>query len=349
MADILHNVIWNVVGRLIHTVNRFSFSSQKNDRTVIRFNTSADTDNLGDFIIMRYCGSILKELYKDVDFVDIPTHTLPTTEQEELVKRTKYKFVCGTNLLTSKIEEHWNWILPDGLRRKFNYRNVILFGVGWKNYEDVCSEYSKMIYRSMLDPNVIHSVRDSYTERMLKKVGIKNVVNTGCPTMWRLTPEFCMTIPTKKARNVITTVTDYRQSIEHDNQMLEILSRNYAKVYLWLQGSTDESYLKKLSLPRNLELIPASLDAYENQLHAGEVDYIGTRLHAGIFALNHQVRSIVIAVDNRAVEIAKDTDLPIVHRKNMKAELESRIQCSWQTQIKIKKDNIELFKSQFKK
>lgn len=347
MADILHNGVWNVAGRLIHTVNRFSFLNQKNDRIVIRFNTSADTDNLGDFIIMHYCGNILKELYKDVDFVDIPTHTLPTTEQEELVKNTKYKFVCGTNLLTSKIEKHWNWILPDGLRRKLNYRNVILLGVGWKNYEDECSEYSKMIYRSMLNPYVIHSVRDSYTEQMLKNAGIQNVVNTGCPTMWNLTPEFCRSIPMKKALDVVTTITDYRRNIESDNLMLKILGRNYRTVYLWIQGRKDEEYLSQLEIPCNLIVIPRSLEAYEEHLNQGNLDYVGTRLHAGIFALNHKVRSLIIAVDNRAIEIAKDTRLPVILRKDISNELDTLVNMEFRTEIQIHQDNITTFKKQF--
>lgn len=348
MVNIAHRVIWEIAGRIIHMMNCISFPIQKDSGQIVRFNTSACTDNLGDYIIMYYCRDVLEELYEEREYIDVPTHVELSQDEEDKVKYTKYKFVCGTNLLTSHIEQWWNWRLPDGLRRKLNYKNVILLGVGWKNYEDDCSDYSKMIYRSLLNPNVLHSVRDSYTEKMLRQAGIKNVINTGCPTMWRLTPQFCKNIPTKKARNVITTVTDYRPNIKYDNQMLEILSKNYEKVYLWIQGSTDESYLKQLSLPRNLELIPASLDAYENQLNKREVDYIGTRLHAGIFALNHQIRSIIIAVDNRAIEIAKDTNLPIIFRKQIKEELESRIQCNWPTQIKIKQDNIDLFKSQFR-
>ena len=69
-----------------------------------------------------------------------------------------------------------------------------------------------------------------------------------------------------------------------------------------------------LDLPFNVIIIPRDLEAYERRLIQGNVDYVGTRLHAGIFALNHKVRSIIVAVDNRAIEIAKDTNLPIVRR-----------------------------------
>lgn len=342
-------MIWSLAGTFISTINYITFPLKKDTGTIVRFDPSKSTDNLGDYIIVRYCSNILNELFTDHLFVDISVHKQPTQEDEFKLRKTKYSFVCGTNLLTSHIEQWWNWRLPDGLRRKLKYRNVILLGVGWKNYEEECSDYSRMIYRCILNPSILHSVRDSYTEKKLKAAGIKNVINTGCPTMWRLTPEFCASIPHSKAKNVITTVTDYRQDAEHDNQMLDILSRNYETVYLWIQGRSDEEYIQSLRLPTNLQLIPASLDAYEGCLTKGDVDYVGTRLHAGIFALNHHIRSVIVAVDNRATEMARDTNLMVVQRKDIARELEKWIVSSWETKIKIKQDNINLFKEQFKR
>lgn len=345
----VHKVIWGLAGEIIHTLNRITFPLKKSSGTVIRFDPSKDTDNLGDCIIMYYCSNILKDLYGDCEYIDIATHKIPTKQDEMKIEQAKFKFVCGTNLLTSHIEQWWNWRLPDGLRQKLKYKNVILLGVGWKNYEGKCSDYSKMIYRSILNPTVVHSVRDSYTEKMLKQAGVENVINTGCPTMWRLTPEFCASIPKEKARNVITTITDYRQDIVHDNQMLQILSRNYENVYLWIQGTGDEKYLRLLNCPQNLKIIPSSLKKYEECLNKENVDYIGTRLHAGIFALNHRTRSIIIAVDNRAIEIAKDTNLLIVQRDSLERTLEKLIVGDWSTKIKLKQNNIDFFKSQFVK
>lgn len=349
MSGIIQRVLWAITGNCMRFSNCVTYCFQKDKGDIVRFNTALNTDNLGDYIIMRYCNKILSEIYDNREFLDISTHLTPTNTQEETVKQTKLKFVCGTNIMTSHIEKHWNWSLPDGLKRKLKYRNVILLGVGWKNYEDECSEYSKMIYKSILNPNMLHSVRDKYTEQMLKNAGICNVINTGCPTMWGLTPEFCLNIPKKKSRNVITTVTDYRRDIERDSQMLEILGRNYENVYLWIQGKYDEEYLSELIVPNNFSTIPACMDAYEQYLNMGDVDYVGTRLHAGIFALNHHVRSLIIAVDNRAIEIARDTDLPIIDRNNLSEVLESRILSEWATDIKINQHNIELFKSQFHK
>ena len=347
-CDMMHKLIWSCAGGTMRFLNGFSGSLKGNVSEIVRFNPSKNTDNLGDYIIMHYCEAVLDELFPGASFSDISVHTVPSLAEEAEVKKADASFVCGTNLLTSHIEENWNWRLPDGFKRKLPYRNVILLGVGWKNYEDECSKYSEMIYKSLLNPRVLHSVRDSYTEAALKKVGIINVINTGCPTMWRLTPEFCKKIPKEKAPDVITTVTDYRRDIENDKAMLEILSQNYRNVYLWLQGRADEEYLKELGVRENVIIIPRDLNESEKRLRYGNADYVGTRLHAGIHALNYGIRSLIVAVDNRALEIAKDTNLPIIMRGNVKNSLQEMLSAEREMQIRIKTENINRFKSQFK-
>ena len=207
--------------------------------------------------------------------------------------------------------------------------------MGWGEYQDACSDYSRMVYNMMLNPCLTHSVRDQYTLEKLQGAGIRNVINTGCPTTWALTPEFCKAIPTGKASDVVTTITDYRRDIERDNEMLRILSRSYDHVYLWLQGKCDEEYLHTLEIPHNLTTIPASLAAYEEVLARGGVDYVGTRLHAGIHALNYKIRSIILAVDNRATEMGRDVHLPVIQRNDVGSKLEAMIRSDFATEILV--------------
>lgn len=175
-------VLWNMAGQSVKLVNRLTFPLQKDDKTLIRFDTAIGTDNLGDNIIMYYCNKVLDELFPNYSVLPVGTHRVPTPEQEQNINHAKYKIVCGTNLLTSHIEHHWRWILPEGFRQKWHYRNVILLGVGWGEYQEECSDYSRMIYRAMLNPRVLHSVRDEYTLEKLHRAGFRNVINTGCPT-----------------------------------------------------------------------------------------------------------------------------------------------------------------------
>ena len=327
-------------------LNAASFVLRRDDGTITVFDTERGSDNLGDEIIMRFCRDRLTQCFPGARRIDISTHTMPSNAEIEEMKTSKFRFLCGTNLLTSTIEENWNWVLPDGFRKKFPFRNVILFGAGWHSYQKDCTDYSKLIYRELLHPTMLHSVRDSYSEQKLKAAGIRNVLNTGCPTMWALTPVFCASVPKNKAPSVITTITDYRRDPIQDNLLLDVLGRSYERVYLWLQGRSDEEYLKELSLPDNLSVIPRQLNAYEQILQSGSVDYIGTRLHAGIFALNHKVRSLIISVDNRADEIAADTHLPILPREELD-RLEALIFAKRETNIELNTKNITRFLEQF--
>lgn len=76
------------------------------------------------------------------------------------------------------------------------------------------------------------------------------------------------------------------------------------------------------------------------------MDYIGTRLHGGIHALNHGVRAIVIEVDNRAAEIARDTGLPSLHIADV-AKLSDMIRSELEVKIDMPWDAIAQWKSQF--
>ena len=80
----------------------------------------------------------------------------------------------------------------------------------------------------------------------------------------------------------------------------------------------------------------------------GNIDYVGTRLHAGIHALNHGIRSIIVEVDNRSAEIAKDTNLPVIKRDAITSGLKKMIESEWPTQITIDSAAISKFVGQFK-
>ena len=78
------------------------------------------------------------------------------------------------------------------------------------------------------------------------------------------------------------------------------------------------------------------------------IDYVGTRLHAGIHALNNKVRSIIIAIDNRAIEMGKDFKLPVLERTNIELYLREQINSSDSIVLELPWDKIEEWKGQFK-
>ena len=78
----------------------------------------------------------------------------------------------------------------------------------------------------------------------------------------------------------------------------------------------------------------------------GIVDYVGTRLHGGIRALQKNIRTIIIGVDNRALEKKKDFHLPVIDRNEIE-DLEYLIQKDYKLDIKLPNDNINKFKKSF--
>lgn len=65
------------------------------------------------------------------------------------------------------------------------------WAAGWYQYQDEPTGYTKRILKTLLDGQYLHAVRDEYTRQRLLKLGITNVLNTACPTMWGLTDDKC--------------------------------------------------------------------------------------------------------------------------------------------------------------
>lgn len=324
---------------------------------VILFNPSIATSNVGDKIIFYYSDKAIKSIFPNDAIIEFPTQMPVSNKILNRFRPIEYRFICGSNLLQSNMAFKLGrkGIITHGIRQwdislsnAKKYAPTVLLGVGWQNYNTNVNAYTKALWRKVLSQKYIHSVRDDFTVERLKSIGIDNVINTGCPTTWALTPKFCKEIPTKKAKNAITTVTDYRPDRESDQQMLRTVIESYDKVWLWLQGIDDAKYFEGFDedIKRRIILLGPQLDIYRNILLNNDVDYIGTRLHGGIYALNHKKRAIIIGVDNRAIEMNKDINLKVIKRENMHT-LASEIQSEWQTDIRIRQENISLFTDQF--
>jgi len=310
------------------------------------FDTSVASENIGDFIIMDSVKRELYELFNDGMFFHSLTHDKISTASYRLNKISDYSFIGGTNLLSSNMNSYNQWKI--NLFDSMFLRNIVLMGVGWWQYQGRPNLYTKYLLKKVLHKDIIHSVRDSQAENMLKEIGIKNVINTGCMTMWRLTKKHCSNIPKTKAKNVVFTLTDYNKNIQKDQELIDILNSNYENIYFWPQGSGDLDYLKSFSNIENVKILGGNLFSYDALLESENLslDYVGTRLHAGIRALQKSRRTIIIGIDNRAEEISKDFNLKVLSRKDI-YKLEKVLQNDFITDITINEENINIWKKQF--
>lgn len=301
------------------------------------------TSNLGDLIIYESVYDNLREVYPNGLFTNYPVQLYNSFDAMSFMRERDLLFIAGTNLLSSNLETTHQWKIHRG-HKKFLKNKVVLFGCGWRQYQEEINSYTKDIYQAVLNKEVLHSVRDQYTVDKLKNIGIDNVVNTSCPTLWSITPEKCKLIPKVKGEEVLTTLTFYNKNAKLDHRMLEILSKNYKKVYLWIQGMDDVYYYNEINSGfNNIELLPPTLEVYDKFLLNTNIDYVGTRLHAGIRALQNNVRTLILAVDNRALEIGKDVNLNVIKRENVEESLKF-IMNEYITDVKLPLENIERWK-----
>lgn len=314
-------------------------------RTLALLDTAAASTNLGDHIIMEAVRDEIRPLFSDAMIFAITSHDWMGSHQRGLVRDSDWAVSGGTSLLSSRMWYRASWkVSPvDALAGL----DVVLMGAGWHQYQRYTDPYSKWLLRSVLSRKRLHSVRDGYTLSMLNSIGIRNAVNTACPTLWKLTPDHCSKIPRQKARAVVTTVNSYRglQAPAHDRRILEILANRYREVYLWIQTHTDFAYARSLS--DRLRFIDPSIAALDAMLNSDlDIDYVGIRLHAGIRALQRGRRAIIVAIDNRANEMSRDFGLPTAGRAEFD-KLERMIVDPLTIDLHLPVVEIERWKSQF--
>lgn len=314
---------------------------------IVLFDTSILSENMGDKIIMDYCMQYIDHMFPESLQIHVPTHEKIGKQTYKFTDKADYLILCGTNILRANMKKSSQWnVTPDNARR---IHNICLMGAGWWQYQTMATDhYSKKMLNRLLSHELMHSVRDEYTKQRLNQIGFTNVVNTACPTMWRLTPEHCNCIPWTKSDSVIFTLTDYLRDREKDLFLINTLLESYKKCYMWVQAYDDYEYACSLVDGNLIKFIPPSLKLYDEFLQNNDVDYVGTRLHAGIRALNWKKRTIIIGVDNRANEISKDTGLKVVNRPDMEKVLTQTIEEKFETKIDLPLKNIKLWLNQFK-
>jgi len=293
--------------------------------------------NRGDDIISRASLRELKALHED-DIVRLPTHEYLTLKDFLLIRKADRVYVGGSNLLWFRFFPSASWKLGLLLFCK----DITLLGVGWGSYEIATNGWGRLVTRLILSKNYLHSTRDEYTKEKLKELGVENVVSTGCHTTWRTLnlSKQLSSLP----REILVTLTDYRQNRESDSSFLNYAFAKFDKVHFWVQGSNDLDYIKSLGFePEVLDIELEDLISFINEKKK-ILTYIGTRLHAGMLCYELGIPSAIIGVDNRAIELAKDLSINVIPRNYF--ELNSELDSIYLHQnLTIKHNEIDLWRS----
>ena len=319
---------------------------------ILLLDPSIGTNNVGDEIIMECAQKELEFLTQGRFVYRLPTHVSSfhwyQIWKNSLAVRnyaeSEYKFVCGSNLLMKDMLTHYpQWNL--NLWNCKPFQGSILLGVG-ASAGDKTNLYTRKLYDKFLSKNYFHSVRDERSKEFMEQLGFK-AINTGCVTMWKLTPDFCKSIPISKASRVVFTLTAASQPLESDQHLIDILQRNYKKVYFWVQGDKDMEYFGKFRNTGGIIIVPPTKEAYHQILCEEDIEYVGTRLHAGVYAMRHSKRAVIIVIDERAREINRSNNLICMERDAVATELEKLINSEFKTEIKMPREEINRWRAQF--
>lgn len=317
--------------------------------------TSIGTSNLGDYIIMECVRKELEPLLEQNFVYTVPTHLSAfnafSVWRNSLAVQNyancDLKFAGGSNLLVKDLLTHY----PQWNIHSFDSKplyGVVTVGVG-AGAGEYTNRYTTKLYQKVLSHKYYHSVRDERSKKYVESLGLK-AINTGCVTMWRFTPQFCQKIPVRKANRCVFTVTarpaDYPVR-EEEQEMLNILLRNYSEVYFWIQGDKDFDYFKRMQNTEQVKIVPPSVKAYDALLCQDDLDYVGTRLHGGIYAMRHKKRAIIIAIDERAREINKVNRLNCIELSEVFEKLEQMVHGELETRVLMPFEEIKRWKAQF--
>lgn len=321
-------------------------------KNILLLNPAIGTDNIGDYIIHECVCKEMAQILRQAFVREIPTQ-MPAFHSYAIWKNSfavqnyascDYKFIGGSNILAKDMRTHY----PQWNVNIFNCKplaNSVCIGVGAGAGEHT-DAYTTHLYRKILSHSYYHSVRDERSKRYVEDVLGLKAINTGCVTMWALTPDFCAQIPAQKADNVVFTLTARAKADPRDQLLIDTLKREYDRVSFWIQGDKDEAYFNMFSNTDGIEVIPPHKAAYEAVLLRDNIEYVGTRLHGGIYALRHKKRAIIISIDERAKGISADTGL-ITIEKDALDELPSLINSEFETRLNIPFNEIARWKAQF--
>lgn len=315
-------------------------------KTISLLDTSINNYNLGNQIIMDSINEIIDDIFPDSFLFRMQASEKFGNTSKKHFKLSDFIFYGGTNALTSNInKEKYIGFSPYDL---ISFNRLSLVGVGWWQYQGKPNLYSRIFLKRLLDNQIIHSVRDSYTQHKLASIGIENVINTSCPTTWKLDQEHCRKIPKVKSDYAIFTLTDYNKNPSFDKSFIQTLKSTYSKIFFWPQGIGDLEYFSNIDIKmkNDIKILPPNLKSFDDLLQNEKIDYVGTRLHAGIRALQNKKRTLILSIDNRSSEISHDINLNTCKRGD-KQKLDFFIKNEMPTNIKLPLNNINIWKSQF--
>lgn len=317
-------------------------------------NNGAISNNLGDLIIYESIKEVLKEIFPEATIVRVSTHVEIGSTEKKILKSADITFVGGSNLLCSNIR-HFNRFTPKKNKGFYlfpGFKNTVLIGAGWNNYDQPPDWATKIYYRKILNKEYYQSLRDNYSVNQLNHIGLNKNLNTCCPTAWNLNTDFVNKF-NPKLNTILYTVNGFHNIRKIDENIIEIIFRSEPKdIFFFPQTTLDIEYFSTLEIykknKKRFKIMGLRIEELLHLLKSIKLNYIGARLHSGIRCLKENNPTLILGFDNRAFEINKDTKLNVVDFTDLNTINNWVMGKYIPPLIELPKANILLWKNQFK-
>ncbi len=296
-------------------------------KAIAFINPSLSTRNVGDLFIEDSAKRILR--YDAEHSIDIDPRKPLTSESIDRINQCDAAVILGTNLWYRRVYEEGRWMIS---RKELAQIRVpiIPLGVGTTRHRHEDNSFdpeSLDLLLAIHDRCQLASVRDLRTLEALAEAGIKNVVMTGCPTLFRsLEGEWHLNA--KPTQRLIVTVRKGQK--RNVRLLLKHLRAQGWDVLIAAQQEKDTFFRRAIPF-----LQPSTRTLYQFRLQpyldcAKEFfGAIGWRLHGNMLHLAHGNPAVFFANCSRAESFCQSFGLPCVvaedHERIPEAAIEETI------------------------
>ena len=262
--------------------------------------------NVGDEVIANSALDVLRDGLAGYRVHRISTHVYPGLRPLRFIRASRCALVFGSNLLGPGVRSRrpltpWRVTTLDATVNRGKY---VLMGVGWITADRPWTRGVAAKTRALLSPELIHSVRDEHSAERLHEIGVDNHLLTGCPTTWKLDQ---VDVRRSRGERAVVALNGASDDPRFVKRFAGLVADRYEQVAFFPQMPRDLTLVPHL--PRSWEVIGPNLWNLERALCQGEVDYLGTRLHAGIRAMQLGVRAFIVQTDHRAGSVCSVVQL----------------------------------------
>lgn len=272
--------------------------------------------NVGDFLILDRAIKLLRRHKPNRELFKVK-RWLPIDEYIDKINQSKAVILCGGPAYQ---KDTYPGIYPL-TQNLFDIRvPIIPFGLGWfSDYPEQDPLYFRFNNTSYLFIEKIHreiplsSVRDIYTEWILRNHGIHNVIMTGCPAWYELDYINNQFQPMRNVTKIVVTTAQNRRFHPQNIELLRrvaIMFKNAKRFCVFHRGiwsdaetpkSEEQDLLKIKSAADELgyEVIDASYDVSKIDFYKQCDLHIGYRVHAHIYFLSIRKPSFLLNEDGR--------------------------------------------------